>query len=82
MSSRDEVMVYGQFLSDLWQLIKRNYPPERDSETYWQQLLHDCSSLGLKYHSAKFVVKMITAAYTELERCAKQEVPDSEMQHC
>ena len=73
MSSRDEVMVYGQFLSDLWQLIKRNYPPERDSETYWQQLMQDCSSLGLKYHSARFAVKMITTAYTELERCAKQE---------
>lgn len=73
MSSRDEVMVYGQFLSDLWQLIKRNYPPGRDSETYWQQLLHDCSSLGQKYRNAQFAVKMITAAYTELERCAKQE---------
>ena len=73
MNSRDEVMIYGQFLSDLWQLIKRNYPPVLNSEAYWNKLLQDCSDLGSKYKHAQFAVKMIVAAFKELERCAKQE---------
>lgn len=73
MTGMDEAMVYRQFLADLWQLIRRNYPPEKDSDSYWQCLLVDCSYLGQKYRNAQFAVKMITAAYKELERCAKQE---------
>lgn len=64
--TKQDIPEISIFMSDFWNFVKKYFIPE-NSDTYWEELMHDAAELGHKYKQNRFVAFQINAYLDYLE---------------
>lgn len=67
--------VYDEFTT-VWRFYKK-YADVKDNDEYWEQVVSESSTISKKYNESKFIIDLVLAVITELERVYKEMKKDA-----
>lgn len=76
MVSEEELKRKYDMLTDTWRLYKK-FADVKESDEYWEQVVNETNAVAKKYGECKFIVDLVLAVITELERIYKEMRGDS-----
>lgn len=65
-------MDYFKMYKSVWDFHKK-YSDVREDDNYWQAVADESSEIAKQYNECKFVVGLLLAVLTELERVYKEK---------
>lgn len=71
MVSEEELKRKYDMLTDTWRLYKKFADVKEDDE-YWEAVVNESSAVSKKYGECKFIINLVLAVITELERIYKE----------
>lgn len=78
MANEELKRIYDMF-TDCWRLFKK-YSDVKDSDEYWEAVINKSNVISKKYGECKFVINLVLAVITELERIYKEMRANAETQ--
>lgn len=71
MASNGELKRKYDMFTDCWRLFKK-YKDVKDSDEYWEAVVNESNAISKKYNECKFIIDLVLAVITELERGYKE----------
>lgn len=65
-------MDYFKMYKSAWDFHKK-YSDVREDDSYWERVANESSEIAKQYNECKFVVELLLAVVTELERVYKEK---------
>lgn len=71
MTSNEELKRVYDMFTTTWRFYKK-YADVKDSDEYWEAVVNESSAISKKYGECKFIINLVLAVITELERVYKE----------
>lgn len=71
MASNEELKRVYDMFTDTWRFYKK-FADVKDSDEYWKAVVSESSAISKKYNECKFIINLVLAVITELERIYKE----------
>ena len=65
-------MNYFEVYKTVWDFHKK-YSKVEDNDQYWENVVNESGEISKRYDNAKFVIDLLLAVITELERICKTQ---------
>lgn len=67
MISEEELKCKYSMMTDTWRLYKQ-FADVKGNDEYWERLIDESNAVSKKYGECKFIIDLVSAVITELER--------------
>lgn len=71
MVSKEELKRKYDMMTDAWRLY-RKFADVKEDDSYWEAVTNESRAVSKKYGECKFIINLVLAVTTELERIWKE----------